>query len=51
VEEGHRSGTLGGLVIGVGMDGQKAERIRHGAHATGRSGPKLHLERSRKVPV
>ena len=34
---------LGRLVIGVGMNGEQAERLRHGDHATGQRGPKLQL--------
>ena len=32
---GHRARPLGGLVVGMGVDGQQAERIRHADHATG----------------
>ena len=35
VVSGHGSGTLRRLVVGMGMNGEETERLRHGAHATG----------------
>jgi hypothetical protein len=51
VAPGHSSGTLRRLVVGVGMDGQQAQRLRHADHATGQESPKLHSESEEGLPA
>ena len=43
VVAGDRARPLGGLVIGVGVDGEQATILRHADHATGMPAPTLQL--------